>query len=97
MTRRRTKRGGLSTTDENKFLEERRKERKSELGKLGDLEKMDKPVVESVGTESARPRPVSVRQAHETLRALEANKGVAPSKAGRRKRRHTKRKSHRRR
>ena len=87
--RRHSRRGGMSTADENRFLEQKRKEREQSLDKVGYNARKAPLVIQGVGTESRKPSPLAAVVDMRTQSARDE------AKAGRRKTR--RRKSHRRR
>lgn len=88
---RRRRRGGMSSANENEFLEKQRKERRAELPKVGEMRDMGAKVLEAQGEGTRKPSDLVNLVDLRTEPAREA------AKAGRRRTRRHKRKHSRRR
>ena len=83
--RRTRRRGGMSSEDENRFLQKQAEERRKSLNTVGDRIREKPVVLESVGEETRKPF-VSPFQEQQTYRARSESAGRR-----RRKRKHTRR------
>lgn len=94
--RRHPRRGGMSTDAENKFLEQKRRERKESLDNVGENARKAPDVFESIGTATKQPNR-NLFQERQTELAKAEHDGKDPPKAGRRRRSHKRKHTRRRR
>jgi len=94
--RRHPRRGGMSTADENRFLERQRNERKKDLDNVGENARKAPVVHESSGTATKQPN-INLFQQRQTELAKAEHDGKDPPKAGRRRRSHKRKHTRRRR